>query len=43
MLGKRLSLKCELSDPLRHMSHQLPLGRKGQWDVAVGLALRSVN
>ena len=42
-LGKRLALKCELSDPLRHFPHQLQLGRKGQWDVAVGLALRSVE
>jgi type IV pilus assembly protein PilM len=42
-LGKRLSLKCELSDPLRHIPNQLHLGRKGQWDVAVGLALRSVK
>jgi type IV pilus assembly protein PilM len=42
-LGKRLALKCELSDPLRHVPNQLQLGRKGQWDVAVGLALRSIN
>lgn len=42
-LGKRLSLKCELSDPLRHFPNQLHLGRKGQWDVAVGLALRAVD
>jgi type IV pilus assembly protein PilM len=39
-LGKRLGLKCELSDPLRHFPNPLQLGRKGQWDVAVGLALR---
>lgn len=43
MLSKRLSLKCELSDPLRHFPNQLHLGRRGQWDVAVGLALRSVE
>jgi type IV pilus assembly protein PilM len=42
-LSKRLSLKCELSDPMRHFPNQLHLGRKGQWDVAVGLALRSVG
>lgn len=42
-LGKRLTLKCELSDPLRHFPNQLHLGRKGQWDVAVGLALRSID
>jgi type IV pilus assembly protein PilM len=43
MLGKRLSLKCELSDPLRNATQQVALGRKGQWDVAVGLALRDVE
>lgn len=42
-LSKRLSLKCELSDPLRHYPNQLHLGRKGQWDVAVGLALRDLE
>lgn len=38
-LGSRLSLKCELSDPLRGYAEALPPGRKGQWDVAAGLAL----
>jgi type IV pilus assembly protein PilM len=42
-ISKRLSLKCELSDPLRHFPNQLHLGRKGQWDVAVGLALRDLE
>jgi type IV pilus assembly protein PilM len=42
-LAKRLALKCELSDPMRHFPNQLHLGRKGQWDVAVGLALRPVD
>lgn len=42
-LGKRLTLKCELSDPFRHFPNQLHLGRRGQWDVAVGLALRSLD
>jgi type IV pilus assembly protein PilM len=42
-LAKRLTLKCELSDPMRHFPNQLHLGRKGQWDVAVGLALRSID
>ncbi len=40
--GKRLSLKGELSEPLRHFTTPTQLGRKGQWDVAVGLALRIV-
>jgi type IV pilus assembly protein PilM len=39
-LGERLNLKCELSDPLRGYTAALPAGRKGQWDVAAGLALR---
>ncbi|HTN74869.1 MAG TPA: pilus assembly protein PilM [Pirellulaceae bacterium] len=41
-LGKRLSLKCELSDPLRYYTLTSNVGRRGQWDVAVGLALRSI-
>ncbi len=40
--AKRLSLKCELSEPLRNFTTPAHLGRKGQWDVAVGLALRIV-
>ena len=40
--AKRLSLKCELSEPLRNFTTPAHLGRKGQWDVAVGLALRTV-
>jgi hypothetical protein len=28
---------------MRHFPNQLHLGRKGQWDVAVGLALRPVD
>jgi type IV pilus assembly protein PilM len=42
-LGQRLNLKCELSDPLRNYQAALPPGRKGQWDVATGLALREAN
>lgn len=42
-LSKRISLKCELSDPLRHFNAPAHLGRKGQWDVAVGLALRELE
>jgi type IV pilus assembly protein PilM len=42
-LGKQLDLKCELSDPFRGMSAAPNLGRKGQWDVAAGLAMRELN
>ena len=42
-LAERLNLKCELSQPFRH--HSLPgsTHRSGQWDVAVGLALRELE
>jgi type IV pilus assembly protein PilM len=42
-LSKRLTLKCELSDPLRNHSPPVHVGRRGQWDVAVGLALRPLD
>jgi type IV pilus assembly protein PilM len=42
-LSKRLTLKCELSDPLRNYSPPSHVGRRGQWDVAVGLALRPIT
>lgn len=42
MLQKRLGLKCELSDALRHFQSPNVRGRNGQWDVAAGLALRRV-
>jgi type IV pilus assembly protein PilM len=41
--GARLNLRCELSDPLRGFSTSPPAGRRGQWDVATGLALRELN
>jgi type IV pilus assembly protein PilM len=43
MLGRQLDLKCELSDPFRTFVALPNLGRKGQWDVAAGLALRELN
>jgi type IV pilus assembly protein PilM len=43
MLGRHLDFKCELSDPFRSFATMPNLGRKGQWDVAAGLALRSLN
>jgi type IV pilus assembly protein PilM len=42
-LGKNLDMKAELSDPFRAMPTMPNLGRKGQWDVAAGLALREMN
>jgi type IV pilus assembly protein PilM len=42
-LGKQLELPCELSDPFRSFAIVPNLGRKGQWDVAAGLAMRDLN
>ena len=42
-LGKQLELPCELSDPFRTFPTVPNLGRKGQWDVAAGLAMRDLN
>ena len=42
-VSKHLDLKCELSDPFRAIPVVPNLGRKGQWDVAAGLALRNLN
>ena len=43
VLGRQIDLKCELSDPFRTFTAIPNLGRKGQWDVAAGLALREAN
>lgn len=42
-LGQRLNVSCALSDPLRGLQSASLPGRKGQWDVATGLALRELN
>ena len=42
-VGKHLEVKCELSDPFRGFSTVPNCGRRGQWDVAAGLALRDMN
>ena len=39
-LAARLDLKCELGDPLRNFELAIQTGRRGQWDIAVGMALR---
>ena len=41
-LGPRLDLTCELGEPLRSFEPHAVAGRKSQWDVAAGLALRTV-
>jgi type IV pilus assembly protein PilM len=42
-LQSRHDLRCELGNPLRSYDITVPGGRKGQWDVAVGLALRETG
>ena len=42
-LAARIDVKSELGDPLRLFDVNLPTNRRGQWDVATGLALRSVE
>jgi type IV pilus assembly protein PilM len=41
-LQPRIDLNCELGEPLRSFEPQPTQGRKAQWDVAAGLALRQV-
>jgi type IV pilus assembly protein PilM len=40
-LASRLNVNCEVGDPLRSFQTGPLPGRLGQWDVAVGLALRT--
>lgn len=42
-LASRMELKCELGDPLRAFPPVTVSGRRPQWDVALGLALREVT
>jgi type IV pilus assembly protein PilM len=39
-LARRLDVKCESGDPLRNFELAIQTGRRGQWDLAVGTALR---
>jgi type IV pilus assembly protein PilM len=39
----RLDVRCDVGDPLRTLETSLPLLHRSQWDVAAGLALRSIN
>ena len=38
-----LDIPCQLGEPLRNYKTDAALGRQSQWDVAAGLALRSVE
>jgi type IV pilus assembly protein PilM len=42
-LAARIDMKCELGDPLRAFDAASVPGRKAQWDVALGLALRPMS
>ena len=42
-LAARLDLKCELGDPFRSYGPAAVAGRRSQWDVAVGLAMRQLT
>lgn len=42
-LNEKLDLRCELTDPLRSYERVSAPGRRSQWDVALGLALRAVK
>ena len=42
-LESRLDLKSDLGDPLRSFDCSVQTGRKSQWDIAAGLALRDLK
>lgn len=42
-LEAHLGIETEISDPLRMFPSDIDMGCPGQWDVALGLALRSMN
>lgn len=42
-IKERLDCECELGNPLRVFQHAALPGRIGQWDIATGLAMRSVH
>ena len=41
-IQRQLELKCNLSDPFRALPTLPNAGRRGQWDIAAGLALREL-
>ena len=42
LLNQRLDVRCELGEPLRAYEQNLAAGRKSQWDIAAGLALKQL-
>ena len=42
-LSASLDMTCELGDPLRSYDAPASIGRRAQWDVATGLALRETE
>lgn len=42
-LSTRVDLPCEIGQPLRHLAGIEPAGRQSQWDLATGLALRTLK
>jgi len=42
-LGSQLGVPCEPGDPLRTCTGLPQSGRRGQWDIAAGLAMRAVS
>ncbi len=42
-IASHFDFRCEVSDPLRAFAVPADLGRRSQWDVAAGLALRDVD
>jgi type IV pilus assembly protein PilM len=42
MVSNRIGLRCELGEPLRGFEQSPTTGRRAQWDLATGLALREV-
>lgn len=42
-LSSRVDIPCEVGEPLRHFTGIEPPGRHSQWDIAAGLALRSMS
>jgi type IV pilus assembly protein PilM len=43
LTAARMDVACEVGDPLRSYELTVQTGRKGQWDVAAGLALRQLE
>jgi type IV pilus assembly protein PilM len=42
-IHRHLGITCDLSDPFRHLPTAPNASRRGQWDVAAGLAMRGLS